>query len=99
MDISDYRSQSTDEFRQAHFDLVVTVCDNAAEDCPLWLGQGRVVHISFPDPAEATGGYEEKMAVFRQVRDDIRHQVLPHLAQAAAESVPIFPAIHDKWHL
>jgi arsenate reductase (thioredoxin) len=73
IDISAGQSKSTETFRQAKFDVVVTVCDNAAEDCPLWLGPGRVVHISFPDPAGATGSHEEKMAIFRQVRDDI-HQ-------------------------
>jgi arsenate reductase (thioredoxin) len=85
IDISAGQSKSTDTFRQAEFDVVVTVCDNAAEDCPLWLGPGRVVHISFPDPAVATGSHEEKMAIFRQVRDDIRSQVLPYLAEEAAE--------------
>jgi arsenate reductase (thioredoxin) len=85
IDISAGQSKSTETFRQAKFDVVVTVCDNAAEDCPLWLGPGRVVHISFPDPAGATGSHKEKMVVFRQVRDDIRGQVLPYLAEEAAE--------------
>ena len=65
-------SQHTDAFRDVIFDLVVTVCDNAAEDCPVWLGKGKVIHSSFPDPAAATGSDEEIMAVFRQVRDAIR---------------------------
>ena len=65
-------SQHTDEFRDTTFDMVVTVCDNAAEDCPIWLGEGKVVHSSFPDPADATGSEAEIMDVFRQVRDDIR---------------------------
>lgn len=79
IDISGQRSKSTDEFRDAHFDLVVTVCDDAAENCPVWLGQGQVVHIGFPDPARATGGHLEQLAVFRQVRDAIRQQVLDYL--------------------
>ena len=80
IDISKNRSQSTDDFRAEKFDLVVTVCDNAAENCPLWLGEGEVAHISFPDPAEATGTDEEKMMVFRSVRDDIRRRVFYYLA-------------------
>ena len=59
--------------------MVVTVCDGAAEDCPLWLGGGRVLHIGFPDPAQATGNQVERLAVFRQVRDAIREQVLAYL--------------------
>ncbi len=79
IDISGHASKTADEFRQTPLDLVITVCDDAAENCPLWLGQGRVTHIGFPDPAKATGTEEEKTAVFRQVRDDIRAQVLPYL--------------------
>jgi len=65
------RSKSIDEFRNVPFDLVVTVCDSAAEECPVWLGQGKRVHLGFPDPAKATGTDEEVMAVFRAVRDDM----------------------------
>lgn len=67
------RSKSVDEFRGQAFDAVITVCDSAAEDCPVWLGRGgERLHIGFPDPAKATGTDEEVLAVFRQVRDDIR---------------------------
>jgi len=69
------RSKSTDEFRGAPFDLVVTVCDEAAENCPVWLGPGRKTHLSLPDPAQATGSDEEILAVFRAVRDDIARKV------------------------
>jgi arsenate reductase len=65
------RSKLADEFQGVAFDLVVTVCDAAAEDCPLWLGQGRRVHHSFPDPAKATGTDDEVMQAFRSVRDAI----------------------------
>jgi arsenate reductase len=63
------------------FDLVITLCDDAAQNCPVWLGQGRRMHIGFPDPAEATGSDDEKMAVFRSVRDDIQTRILPVLAE------------------
>jgi arsenate reductase len=65
------RSKSVDEFRDVPFDLVVTVCDSAAEECPIWLGQGKRVHLGFLDPAKATGTDEEVMNVFRAVRDDM----------------------------
>ncbi|MFQ5613853.1 MAG: arsenate reductase ArsC [Anaerolineae bacterium] len=79
IDISGQGSKSVDEFREARLDLVVTVCDEAAENCPVWLGQGRVVHIAFPDPAKATGSRAERMAVFRQVREAIRAEIFPYL--------------------
>ncbi len=69
------RSKSADEFRGAPFDLVVTVCDEAAENCPVWLGQGRKTHLSFPDPAKATGTDDERLAVFSAVRDDIAQRI------------------------
>jgi arsenate reductase (thioredoxin) len=70
IDISGARSKSADEFRNAAFDLVVTVCDSAAEECPLWLGQGRRTHLGFPDPAKGT------LADFRAVRDNMQRQML-----------------------
>ena len=69
------RSKSADEFRGVPFDLVVTVCDDAAENCPVWLGRGKRVHLGFPDPAKATGTEEQVLAAFRAVRDDIARQV------------------------
>lgn len=81
IDISAQRCKSAEEFRNADFDLVITVCDQAARDCPLWLGRGRVVHMGFPDPFYAIGTEEERLAFFRQVRDDIRQRVLAHLQE------------------
>ena len=69
------RSKSVQEYRGQPFDLVVTVCDAAAEDCPLWLGQGQRVHLGFPDPAKATGTEAEILTAFRRVRDDIGEQI------------------------
>jgi arsenate reductase len=82
IDISGSRSKAVDEFQDATLDLVVTVCDDAAENCPLWLGGGQVVHLGFPDPARATGTQAAQMAVFRQVRDAIRQQVIAFLERA-----------------
>jgi len=75
IDISRQRSKSADEFQETEFDLVVTVCDAAAENCPVWLGPGRKVHFGFEDPVRATGSDEERLAVFRRVRDEIRRQM------------------------
>ena len=77
------RSKSADEFRTMPFDLVVTVCDDAAENCPVWLGSGKKTHLGFPDPAKTTGTDEEIMAAFRAVRDDIARKV-PELLKTYA---------------
>ena len=76
------RSKGLDEFRDVDLDLVVTVCDSAAEECPIWLGRGRRIHRGFPDPAKATGTDEEIMKVFRAVRDDIEREIGLLLRQA-----------------
>jgi len=65
------RSKLADEFRGTDFDLVVTVCDSAAEECPIWLGKGKRVHHSFPDPAKT-----DAMHDFRTVRDDIEREII-----------------------
>ncbi len=63
------------------FDLVVTVCNSAAEECPVWPGKaGRRVHHDFVDPAKAEGTTEERMQVFRQVRDEML-EVIPELLE------------------
>lgn len=80
------RSKSADEYRNTPFDLVVTVCDDAAENCPVWLGRGRRVHLGFPDPAKVTGTDEVVMAAFCAVRDDIARQIPAYLAQFTGES-------------
>jgi arsenate reductase len=68
-----------DQFTGQPFDVVITVCDDAAENCPVWFGQGQREHISFPDPAKATGSDADVLAAFRSVRDDIERRVLPFL--------------------
>ena len=75
----DGRSKLADEFRDVDFDVVVTVCDAAAEECPLWLGQGRRVHHSFPDPAKS-GDMDD----FRGVRDAIAREISALLEQTTA---------------
>lgn len=82
IDISAQRSKSADEFRNVAFDVVITVCDNAAKNCPLWLGPGQLKHMGFPDPADATGSEAERLGVFRQVRDGLRQEVFRFLEEA-----------------
>jgi arsenate reductase len=73
IDISGAVPRSVSEFLGQPFDHVITVCDDADKNCPNFRGKvGKRVHIGFPDPARAAGSDEEKMAVFRKVRDDIR---------------------------
>jgi len=69
------RSKSLDEFAAQAFDVVITLCDSANETCPLFFGGVRRAHLGFDDPAKAEGPDEEKLAVFRRVRDEIRSQV------------------------
>jgi len=86
IDIAAQRSKSADEFRGAEFDQVISVCDSAAADCPVWLGKGKRMHVGFPDPAAATGSEVERLEVFRQVRDSLRQGILSHLEQVEHNS-------------
>jgi arsenate reductase len=81
IDASGARSKPADEFRNRPFDLVVTVCDQAAEECPVWLGSGRRLHLGFPDPAKVLGEDARVMAAFRCVRDAILKEIPALLAK------------------
>jgi arsenate reductase len=72
IDISGHRSKSVDEFATQRFDYVLTVCDNAKESCPIFPGHTNRIHKSFEDPAALEGTGEERLALFRRVRDEIR---------------------------
>jgi len=67
-------SKHVDAFRQQDFDVVITVCDSAAEECPLWLGKGKRFHHGFPDPA-----LSDDLEDFRRVRDAIEREIIPIL--------------------
>ena len=75
VDIAQHRSKSVDEFAGQRFDHVITVCDRARESCPIFPAAARLDHWPFDDPAEATGTSEERMAVFRRVRDEIAARI------------------------
>jgi arsenate reductase len=72
VDISSQKSQQLDEFSEIDFDYVITLCDNAAENCPVFTGQAKVFHKPFEDPYFASGSEEEIMETFRKVRNEIR---------------------------
>ena len=75
MDISHHRSQHLDDFADQHFDYVITLCGDANEKCPVFLGGVRRLHMGFDDPPKAEGSEAEVMDVYRRVRDDIRQQL------------------------
>lgn len=72
IEIGSHRSKSVDEFAGQQFDYVITVCDNAKENCPYFPAKTKIVHRSFEDPATATGDETTRLAAFRKVRDEIK---------------------------
>jgi len=80
---SGHRAKSLNEFSGRPVDLAVTVCDDAAEECPFFPGARRQEHWSFPDPSAATGTEEERLAAFRQVRDAIAARIDVFLVEHA----------------
>jgi arsenate reductase len=79
VDISAGRPERVEAYLEQPWDLVVTVCDSAKESCPIFPRPVEAIHVSFADPAEAAGSEDERLAVFRVVRDDIRSLLLPEL--------------------
>lgn len=80
IDISGQRSKALTEYLAEPFDYVITVCDNAAENCPLFPGPAERIHWGFPDPAAADGGDAERLAAFVTVRDAIEARLREWLA-------------------
>ncbi len=83
IDISSHRSKSVDVYDGQTFDYVITVCDNAREACPVFPAE-HTLHHSFEDPADAEGEWEERLPVYRRVRDEIRKW----LEEFVRENVP-----------
>ena len=84
IDISNQRSKSVDEFKNDTFDYVVTVCDNARDTCPVFLGAKHRVHWGLEDPAAVAGGEEARLAAFRRIRDQLHDRVKSLLADVSA---------------
>jgi arsenate reductase (thioredoxin) len=83
IDISGHRSKSVDEFGGRHFDYVLTVCDNAKESCPVFFGTAHRMHHSFDDPAALDGSRDERLALFRRVREEMREYLCEFARQEA----------------
>jgi len=81
IDIGSHRSKSVEEFVGQEFDTVITVCDNAKENCPVFPAKTRRIHWSFDDPAAGAGDKTTRLAVFRRVRDEIRAQLRKFIAE------------------
>ena len=84
IDISGQRSKSVDEFAGHSIDYVVTVCDNARDNCPVFPAGSERLHWSFEDPAAAQGSEQERLAAFRSIRDQIHERVKAFFRDQAA---------------
>jgi len=84
VDLRGHTSKTLDRLLGERWDYVITVCDNANESCPVFPGRVTRLHWSFDDPSAAAGGDEQRLAVFRRVRDEIRARIEAWLAQPAA---------------
>lgn len=81
IDISSNTSKSADSFAGREFDYVLTVCDNAREQCPYFPARTQLVHHAFEDPWLASGGYEERLAAFRRVRSQLEQYLREDFAK------------------
>jgi arsenate reductase len=86
IDISTQCSKSVAEFAEQKFATVITVCDHAAEECPVFPGAPQRVHWSLPDPAAVSGTHEEKLVAFRRVRDELERRIRLFVSAAAGLS-------------
>ncbi len=95
IDISKKTSKSMDQFIKERFDYVITLCDEAAKFCPSFGGQGKRLHWPFEDPAAVMGTTEERLAVFRRIRDEIKKKIEELLKSESSE--PIDPIASFKF--
>jgi arsenate reductase len=84
VDLRGHSSKTLDRFLPERWDHVITVCDSANEGCPVFPGAARRLHWSFTDPSSAQGTEEERLAVFRRARDEIRDRIRAWLDEGAA---------------
>lgn len=88
IDISGQASKTFERYLAEPFNWVITVCDRARESCPIFPGAERTGHWVFDDPADATGTDEERIAVFRRVRDEIRERIRMFILSASRDDLP-----------
>ena len=86
LDIARQKSKSAEPYLEQHFDYVITLCDAARESCPVFIGAAKALHWSLPDPAAATGTEQQRLPVFRSVRD----QLAAHIDDLLAEMMEGF---------
>jgi arsenate reductase len=91
LEVEGFRSKSIDEFAGQTFDYVITVCDSAAEECPVFPGQPSRIHWSFPDPAAVEGSDAEKMAAFKETLAGMQRR-LRKFVPAARRHAGLAPA-------
>ncbi len=85
IDISSQKSKSATNYLSEHFGYIITVCDDAKEKCPVFPGIAIRLHWPFEDPALASGSEEEKLKVFRKVRDKIKEKIVDWLKDMEKE--------------
>lgn len=88
IDLSAQRSKSVSEFEGQHFDTVITVCDSAAQECPVFPGAPERIHWSIWDPGNASGSHEERLAAFCRVREELASRLRQFVAAHAATERP-----------
>jgi arsenate reductase len=94
VDISGQESKTLDRYLQEPFDYVITVCDDANEACPFFPGAANRLHWSFEDPSKAEGSEEERLAVFRSVRDKIRQRIEDDLVATDVDTPTSYSVVH-----
>ena len=82
IDISQHFSKDVDRFVANDFDYVITVCDNANENCPVFPGRAKRIHWCFEDPAQVEGNETTRLSAFRIIRDEIKHHIETFIATA-----------------
>jgi arsenate reductase len=88
IDITGHRSKHVDDFEGQRFDYVITVCDNAKGSCPVFIGTTRLLHHSFDDPPPpSVRTDDERMAIFRRVRDELRTYLVDFARQTQDKEV------------
>jgi arsenate reductase (thioredoxin) len=88
IDISGQESKTLDRFFNESFDWLITVCDNARQNCPVFPGVDATAHWGVDDPAEVTGSEARRLEAFRQARDDLRNRIRLFIATARRPDVP-----------
>jgi arsenate reductase (thioredoxin) len=84
IDISQQKSKDVRDFLGQAIPYVITVCDNAKQQCPIFPRTYKFLHWSLDDPAAATGSHDERLAVFRRVRDEIANRIQREFIKSAA---------------